>query len=213
MSTPRRAVLAGALLALALVASGCAGDARPYPPTGVDGLTVPLPVTDPADFVATVDNPWFPLVPGTRWTYRSTSGPSTTTAVAEPGPVIAGVRTTALRSAGSTDYYAQDRAGNVWWFGHRGEWQVRAGVGAGLAMPAHPRRGDGFVMASAGDVQVRGVLVDTDRTWESSLARTSRAVVLMEVRGSVADVMTFVPGIGLVANGETGLVKVTSPVS
>ena len=226
MNSPRRAVLAGALLVLAGGVSGCAGDAKAYPPTGVDGLTIPTPVVAPAapaapadhgDWAATVDNPWFPLVPGTRWTYRAETGGPTTTAVAGTGPVIEGVRTTSLTThsaAGdSTDYYAQDRAGNVWWFGHRGEWQVRPGVGAGLAMPAHPRRGDGFVMASAGTVQVRGVLVDTDRTWESSIATTDRAVVLMQVEGALADVKTFVPGVGMVRSGETGLVKVTSPAS
>ena len=28
---------------------------------------------DPAEFTAEVTNPWFPLEPGTRWTYRETT--------------------------------------------------------------------------------------------------------------------------------------------
>jgi len=218
MSTPRRAALAGAALLLAGVLSGCAGDARPYPPTGVDGLTIPLPVDDPSDFVANVDNEWFPLVPGTRWTYRPLAGGPTSTAVVVDGPVVAGVRTTALRSSGggtsTTDFYAQDRAGNVWWLGRAGEWRAGPGVGAGLAMPAHPRRGDGFAMASAGDLLVRGVVVDTDRSWTSaSLGSTGEALVLMVVTGSATDLETFAPGIGLVLKNDAGLVSCTSPAS
>lgn len=217
MRSLRRAGLAGAALLLAMLASGCAGDARAYPPTGVDELTIPTPVGDPCNFVAAVDNRWFPLVPGTRWVYRSEAGGSGTTVASAAGPVVDGVRTTELRTTAggttTTDYYAQDRAGNVWWFGRAGEWRVRTGIGAGLAMPAHPRRGDGFTMAAAGTTQVRGVVVDTGRTWESSLGSSHDAVVLMLVRGTVADVATYAPGIGMVRNGEAGLVSFTSPAS
>lgn len=83
--------------------------------------------------------------------------------------VVAGVATTAVRStlAGAggaadpgardgaavvtTDYYAQDAAGNVWWLGHAapgggvGSWRAgEAGARAGLAMAARPRVGDGY---------------------------------------------------------------------
>jgi hypothetical protein len=48
----------------------------------------------------------------------------------------------------STDYYAQDERGNVWWFGHEaatGAWRAgRDGAQAGLAMAARPRGGDGY---------------------------------------------------------------------
>ena len=33
------------------------------------------PVTlDPADFTVNIDNPYFPMKPGTRWTYRGAEG-------------------------------------------------------------------------------------------------------------------------------------------
>jgi hypothetical protein len=67
-------------------------------------------------------------------------------------------------------YYAQDTAGNVWLFGEDGaERSWRAGVDgaeAGLAMPAEPRVGDGFLRERApGAADVSTVLaVDAERT-------------------------------------------------
>ncbi|MCL2612425.1 MAG: hypothetical protein FWD95_04240 [Nocardioidaceae bacterium] len=222
MGTTRRAGLAAAALLVGLLGAGCAGDPRPYPPTGVDQLVIPTPSPQPSDFVATVDNAWFPVVPGTRWVYDGPGGRVARTVVATTGPVVAGVRTSALRttvplSAGqsltTTDYYAQDRAGNVWWFGRAGQWRVGGTIGAGLAMPAHPRRGDGFVMAAAGGFDVRGVTVDTARRWQGTLGSTRRAVVLEVVRDGVAEVETFAPGLGMVRDGETGLVAIHQPRS
>ena len=47
--------------------------------------TNPIPKYDPAitgaDFVAGVDNPWFPLAPGSTWTYAEGEGPDQLTVV------------------------------------------------------------------------------------------------------------------------------------
>lgn len=216
MSTSRRAAAGCAALLLGAL-TACGSGAPAYPPTGVDQLQIPTPSPDPADFVATVDNRWFPVIAGSRWVYRTPGTRGTTVVVASAGPVVDGVRTTALRTtrqrATTTDYYAQDRAGNVWWFGRAGVWRVGDGIGAGLAMAAHPRRGDGYWMAAAGSVQIHGVVVDTGRRWRSSLGSSHDAVVLEIVQGDVADVETFAPGIGMVREGETGLASFTSPVS
>jgi hypothetical protein len=119
----------------------------------------------PATFVAHVDNPWFPLVPGTVYVYRGVKDgkPSRdVVTVTHATRLIAGVRATAVRDllylAGrleerTTDWYAQDRAGNVWYLGEateeldargrvtsrEGSWL--AGVGGaepGIYMPARP---------------------------------------------------------------------------
>ncbi|HJQ06449.1 MAG TPA: hypothetical protein VJ872_13435 [Nocardioides sp.] len=196
--------------------AGCGSGAPAYPPTGVDGLQIPTVSPAPQDFVASVDNPWFPVLPGTRWVYRTAGSPFRTTVVAAPGPVVDGVPTAMLTttetgSAPIRDYYAQDRAGNVWWFGRAGEWRAGGDVGPGLAMPAAPRRGDGYWMADLGDVSVHGVVVDTDRAWDARIGSTEHAVVIEVVRGSTADVETFSPGIGMVRKGQAGLVSYTSP--
>jgi hypothetical protein len=138
-----------------MTSAGCGTFARSYDPAGVDELTIPTPSPRPVDFVGTVDNPWLPLEPGATRAY-AVSGPvadATRTVAVLPGQVeVAGVATTAVRSttgtAVTTDYYAQDRSGNVWWFGREaatGGWQAgQDGAQAGLAMPAEPRTGDGY---------------------------------------------------------------------
>lgn len=70
---PHRVVLLVFLLLAALSLTGCVGPPPSIDPSGVDELQIPTPAPDPADFVATVDNAWFPLAPGSVWTYRSTA--------------------------------------------------------------------------------------------------------------------------------------------
>jgi len=145
----RRALVALVVLPLAL--SGCGSASVSSPPSGVDKLVVPTPSPDRDDFVAAVDNPWLPLAPGRTWAYQvvDVEGAHELSVAVEDGPEVAGVATTARVSTESgettTDWFAQDIRGNVWWFGREGEWRAGAdGAEAGLAMPATPRVGDGF---------------------------------------------------------------------
>jgi hypothetical protein len=177
--------LTGALVAglAAATLTGCAGGPPPVDPSGVDGLEIPTPSPDPRDFVASVDNPWFPLAPGTVWTYRATSDEGAETivvTVTDRTRVVQGVPTTVVHDVvtdarGRTveetfDWYAQDTAGNVWYFGEdttaydgnrastEGSWQAGVdGAEAGLLMPAKPRVGDGYAQEyRAGVAEDRG---------------------------------------------------------
>lgn len=161
-----------AALALALAAafSGCSDASPDSRPTGVDELVIPTPSPDPDDFVTAIDNPWLPLAVGAAWTYRA-SGPAAgvVSVSVQPGrKTVDGVRVTVVRRSGpageEVDYYAQDRRGNVWWFGREGEWQAGLdGAEAGLAMPAGPRYGDGWRSAYAdGVVDDRASVVTLD---------------------------------------------------
>ncbi|HEU4811403.1 MAG TPA: hypothetical protein VFT00_04620 [Nocardioides sp.] len=161
----RRVAVAVAAVLVALLAwatwTGRAGGPPTIDPSGVDGLAVPTPSADPADFVAAVDNPWFPLEPGTVRTYRVLDvGGTRTETVTVTGDtrVVQGVTTIVVHDVitgmggrvvqDSHDWYAQDVAGNVWHFGEAGtrsSWEAGVdGAEAGLAMPATPRVGDGF---------------------------------------------------------------------
>ena len=149
------------LIALALAAGAVL--------VGGPGATPAQP--GPAGFVGTVDNPWFPLVPGTRFLYRGVKdGEPTRDVVRVTGRtrVIAGVRCVAvtdlLYASGhlaerTTDWYAQARDGTVWYFGEdtaeldpagkvtsrEGSWLAGVnGARAGVFMPAHPRVGQAF---------------------------------------------------------------------
>ncbi len=162
-----------ALAVLALGAAGCGTASPQSPPTGIDELVVPTPSPDPADFVRRVDNPWLALAPGRTWRYRVTGQVEGTLVVTVEDTTydVAGVATTPVRRSEPTgqevvDYYAQDRSGNVWWFGRDGEWLAgQDGAEAGLAMPATPRLGDGWRAAyDAGVVDVRATVATTDQT-------------------------------------------------
>jgi hypothetical protein len=122
----------------------------------------------PPSFHAHVTNRWFPLVPGTIYTYRGVKDglPSRDVLTVTHGTrTIEGAPCVVVRDllylAGrlrerTTDWYSQDGAGNVWYFGEstaeldragnvtstEGTWRAgRNGALAGIYMPAHPRVG------------------------------------------------------------------------
>ena len=124
-----------------------------------------------ASFVRDVTNPWFPLEPGTVFTYTGEKdgghGRDVVT-VTHATKAIRGVRCTAVSdrlyvrghlAERTTDWYAQDTRGNVWYFGEdtaeldragkvtsrEGTWQAGVhGAQAGIFMPAQPRVGRSF---------------------------------------------------------------------
>jgi hypothetical protein len=198
-----RASAAAPLLAVLVLLAGCGSGAMSYPPSGIDGLTIPTPSPDPSDFVARITNPWLELTPGRvmRYDVKRTGRPDATrTVTVLPGTVtIDGVRTTAVRddltgaetTTTRTDYYAQDRAGNVWWFGQQGLWRAgREGAEAGLLLTATPRLGDGYRAAYAPGV-VEDVITVAQARPIVSLERTSE----LEPGGATWD--TYRKGVGL----------------
>ena len=121
-----------------------------------------------AGFAPRVDNPWFPLTPGTTFVYRGVKDGKAARDVVKvlhTTRTIQGVRCTSVSDrlylAGrleerTTDWYAQDRRGNVWYFGEataeldssghvtstEGSWlSGRNGARAGIYMPARPHVG------------------------------------------------------------------------
>ena len=162
---PRTAAALATCLALGL--SGCAGvgQPQPYDSPGINGLVIPTPTPSPDDFVTGVDNPWLALEPGASWRYDVREDGRTLgtidAEVLDATTEIAGLEATALRVVTDLDgptreetrFYAQDEAGNVWLVGVDSATGLswRAGVDAaeaGLAMPADPRLGDGWVRFS-----------------------------------------------------------------
>jgi hypothetical protein len=87
------------------------------------------PTVDPSNFTPNVDNPYFPLRPGTTLLYRGTKNGMSAldvVAITSTTKVIDGVTTRVVEDRlllngrleeRTHDYYAQDNAGNVWYFG------------------------------------------------------------------------------------------------
>lgn len=195
-----------------LLATGCGTASEPSPPTGVDGLVVPTPSIDPDDFVTGIDNPWLPLQVGATWEYDVTGErPGTRTVTTHEGPDIEGVATTAVLTVTTTergratevsDFYAEDRAGNVWWFGRQGEWQAgEDGARAGLVMAAAPRVGDGYREAHAeGVVDRRAEVVDLEGSREVPHGEYDGLVTIATTSPltGVVEHASYAEGVGLV---------------
>lgn len=203
------------VVALVTLLAGCGTASDPSPPTGVDQLVVPTPSPDPDDFVAGVDNAWLPLPTGRTWTYGvvDVDGAHRVRVTVAPGPEVDGVATTARvsteRGEETTDWYAQDDDGNVWWFGRDGEWEAGVdGAQAGLAMPAHPRVGDGFRTAYQPGV-VEDVVTVTALDGSATVPAGSyddllvtRSVSALEPGGSRTS--SWARGVGLVDEEQPG---------
>jgi hypothetical protein len=136
------------------------------------------PPFDAAEFVAGIDNPYLPLVPGTAFHYRSETPDGLETndvAVTRDSKQILGVNVTVVHdqvflegelSEDTFDWFAQDAEGNVWYFGEdsreiedgqivstEGSWE--AGVGdnePGIIMLAHPKVGLAYHQELAPDI-------------------------------------------------------------
>jgi hypothetical protein len=164
-----------AALAIALVAalaltgpsaSGSSSSKTPRPPRwAIHGSYAPS--IDPANFIASIDNPYFPLKPGTGFHYRGVKGASAQTddmVVTAHTKYVLGVRCTVVRDTVSQrgkplertfDWYAQDKQGNVWYMGEDSlelkngrfvrasdSWQAGVkGAKPGIIMRGTPRAG------------------------------------------------------------------------
>ena len=173
MSTGRRVAAvvgaAGAALAVA-VSAGAVGshslstEATVALPTGSEPVKL-----DPADFTTKIDNLYWPMKPGNRWVYRETDPDGTTlrvvvTVTSKTKPMADGIVARVVRDTvtedgklveDTWDWYAQDKAGNIWYFGEltkeyeNGKFVSSAGSfeagvdGAqpGVIMPANPKAG------------------------------------------------------------------------
>jgi hypothetical protein len=137
----------------------------------VEGQPYQPDLPPPEDFVAVIDNPYMPFMPGTRTVFEGVSDGErerNVVSVTDRTRVILGVRTTVVHdqvfsangdlAEDTFDWYAQDRFGNVWYFGEdtaeyadgqvsstKGSWE--AGVGGaqpGVVMLAQPTVGESY---------------------------------------------------------------------
>ncbi len=126
------------------------------------------PAVNPADFVDIIDNPYFPLIPGTTFFYEGEAENETIrneVFVTSETRLVMGVNTTIVRDRvweddelveETFDWYAQDKDRNVWYFGEeskdfedgrlvstQGSWEAGVnGAQPGILMEGKPQVGD-----------------------------------------------------------------------
>ena len=133
-------------------------------PQGSEAVTL-----NPTDFSTTIDNPYWPMTPGSRWVYRETRPDGSRqrvviTVTHRTRKVANGITARIVRDVASEhgrtveatdDLYAQDKAGNVWYLGEdtaeyrngkvvsrHGSFEAGVdGAQPGIQMPADPQPG------------------------------------------------------------------------
>ncbi len=171
-------------------------------------------------FTARVDNPWFPLRPGTTFVYTGTKDgrPSRDlltvthrTATIDGVPCV--VLDDRLFLSGrleekTTDWYTQDSRGNVWYYGEqteeldaaghvtstRGSWQAGVhGAKPGIFMPAHPQVGQ-----SARQEYFKGQAEDHFQVVGLAASQVLLTKEWTPLEPAVLDHKLYVRGIGMV---------------
>ncbi len=205
------------------------------------------PRIDPAAFVAQVTNPYFPLTPGTTLVYEGQTAEGlehVEVQVTGDTKEILGVTCIVVRDtvqlAGEVvedtlDYFAQDKAGNVWYFGEEsksfeegelldleGSWKAgRDDARPGIIMKAHPKPGDlyrqEFSVSVAEDLAGVLALNETVTIPFGTFAHSLKTKDFTPLEPEVIEHKFYAPGIGLVltVDLDTGnrveLVEVRTP--
>jgi len=165
----------------AIAMSGPAGAGSAPSPAALDRCSQPGPYElphgddpvdlDPAEFTSNIDNPYWPMEPGTRWVYRETAAGEVPlrvdVRVTHRTRMIEGIESRVVHDVvtergeiieNTFDWYAQDSGGSIWYMGEftreyengvpvntEGSFEHgKDGAQAGVIVPAKPRPGCSF---------------------------------------------------------------------
>ena len=161
----RHKALLGALVGAVLVlATGCASSSSQEHKAQEQKAYAPH--IDPAEFTTKVDNEYFPLKPGTTFLYEG-GKERDEFAVTHQTKKVMGVKCVVVNDKAwedgkliekTYDWFAQDKEGNVWYFGEdtkeyengevvstKGSWEAGVdGAKPGIIMQAHPKVGQTY---------------------------------------------------------------------
>ena len=192
-------------------------------------VETPYAVTiDPDHFVQGVDNPYFPLVPGTTLTYEGSSPEGVEhfeDYVTHETKQVMGVTCIVIHNKvtlngqlteDTFDWYAQDVDGNVWYFGEdtkefgpdgtvstAGSWTGGVdGALPGIIMPADPQVSDSyrqeFYAGEAEDLAEVLSLTETVTVPYGSFENVLSTRDWTPLEPSVAERKYYAPGVGLI---------------
>ena len=183
---------------------------------------------DPANFVSEVDNPYFPLVPGTVLVYEGQSDGErevVTVRVTRQTKEIMGVTAVVVRDtvevAGEVhedtfDWYAQDVDGNVWYLGEdtkeyedgkvvstEGSWEAGVdGALPGVIMPADPAVGLAYTQEHyAGEAEDKGKIVAVGERVSVPAGSFDEVLITEDwtpLEAAIREHKSYAPGVGVV---------------
>jgi hypothetical protein len=197
---------------LLIAPSGCGSDEKEKAVKTTPTRTVPTDLPqgsdsvdlDPAEFTNQIDNPYWPMKPGSKWVYRGSEGGEPirieVTVVTEK-KVVEGIRARVLIDQvkdadgnlieSTHDWYAQDSAGNVWYLGEdtkeyengkvvstTGSWENGIdGAEAGVIMPGNPRVGLAYRQEYyKGEAEDAGKIISLNATATVPFGRFEKAL-------------------------------------
>jgi hypothetical protein len=161
------------IIVIALTIVACGGGSGSKAASGSSNRGLPQgsepSELDPADFSTDITNPYWPMKPGSKWVFRETDTTGkkekvVVTVTNKTKTIANGVEARVVRDVVTEngtpveitdDWYAQDKAGNVWYLGEAvrnyqngnlvdrdGSFEAGVdGAQAGIAMPANPEPG------------------------------------------------------------------------
>ena len=186
------------------------------------------PVLKPADFVHVITNPYLPFPVGRTLTYRGIKDGVTqldVVHVTSKTRVLEGITATAVTDVAThngkllektTDYYAQDKQGNVWYLGentaayvhghvdHSGSWLAGVHDGEpGIVMLANPQVPDAYRQEFlAGHAQDTAWIVDRGGSVRLPFKVVHNVLTSYEftvLEPKVLDKKIYAPGLGIVS--------------
>jgi hypothetical protein len=203
------------------------------------------PVIDPSAFTDQITNPYFPLKPGTVYVYdglRDNVPRRAEVTVTNETKLIMGVKCIVVRDVVTSknalvektvDWYAQDKDGNVWYFGEdtaeytngavtntAGTWLAGVdGALPGIVMKAHPKVGDAYRQEyRPGEAEDFAKVEKLDATITVPAGNYSNVIVTEDtdlLDTSKLEHKSYAPGVGFVGtegmvNGHHEVVSLTS---
>jgi hypothetical protein len=195
------------------------------------------PTIIPSEFTTEITNPYMPLVPGMALTYKS-ANEMNVFSVTDRTREVMGVITVVVRDKAyedgelvedTEDWFAQDAAGNVWYFGeataecdgtrvvsHHGAWEAGVdGAQPGIVMLAKPEIGDFYRQEYLeGEAEDVAKVIRLDSTITNALGTYPHVLITEDftrLEPEVVEHKKYAPGVGLVEDqkvkGGSDIVK------
>jgi hypothetical protein len=222
------ALLAAVLAAASATACASSATAEGSPsatqlPQGDESIRL-----DPADFTVDVSNQYWPMKRGDRWEYEETDGEGHVqrgvTTVQDQTREVAGIEALVLHDVitdsdgalveDTTDWYAQDAAGNVWYLGEQtaeyangqvvsteGSWETGvAGAQAGVVVPAAPEAGMVYRQEHlAGEAEDQATVLSTAEQVQTPTGTYRGALLTRDttpLEPDLVELKWYAPGVG-----------------